>query len=123
MTDLKLSAKKFTDRGGAAVHDVIGEVSGVPCPNIVTLGQVRIPPDPRIKELETKLKVKHDTSELRQTIRDLDRERKAERKRNGHLARRINELEAQVEQWKADYHRTASEKVKLEEKLLDMENK
>jgi cell division protein FtsB len=82
-----------------------------------------LPPDPRIKELETKLKVKHDTSELRQTIRDLDRERKAERKRNGHLARRINELEAQVEQWKADYHRTASEKVKLAEKLLDMENK
>jgi len=47
MTDLTLK-HRFTDRGGNEVYDVFMIGSGGPEP----VGQIRIPPDPRIKELE-----------------------------------------------------------------------
>ena len=50
MTDLTLKFA-FTDRGGAAVYDVFQLItSGLP--DGLHVGQVRIPPDPRIAELE-----------------------------------------------------------------------
>jgi len=52
MTDLILKFN-FTDRGGNAVYDVMH-----PDPALVTdqsIGQVRIPPDPRIAELQAEV--------------------------------------------------------------------
>ena len=46
MTDLKLKYT-FTDRGGSKVYDVID-----PRQTHFCAGQVRIPPDPRMAELE-----------------------------------------------------------------------
>ena len=59
MTDLTLKFK-FTDRGGNAVYDVMKpemvldliEQTSTPSGFIKPIGQVRIPPDPRIAELE-----------------------------------------------------------------------
>jgi hypothetical protein len=51
MSDLTLKYD-FTDRGGSKVYDVIGyDIQGIP---EVKMGQVRIPPDPRIAELEAR---------------------------------------------------------------------
>ena len=52
MTDLTLKFK-FTDRSGAAVYDVFQPItSGLP--DGLHVGQVRIPPDPRVAELESR---------------------------------------------------------------------
>jgi hypothetical protein len=57
MSDLTLK-HTFIDRGGAQVYDVIKEPTEyLPAD---CLGQVRIPPDPRIKELEADLVEKDD---------------------------------------------------------------
>ena len=53
MSDLTLK-HTFIDRGGAQVYDVIKEPTEyLPAD---CLGQVRIPPDPRIKEMEAQIK-------------------------------------------------------------------
>jgi hypothetical protein len=52
MSDLILKFK-FTDRGSKLVYDVI-ELATEFCPER-NLGQVRIPPDPKLREMRTEI--------------------------------------------------------------------
>jgi len=109
MTDLTLKFQ-FTDRSGAAVYDVIQAdeyPDGMPFAE-THLGQVRIPPDPRIAELEAENQI------LRDSKADM-------------LANHIHdkqELEATIERVKAlpdQWRRAGSLMIDAERCLTDLE--